>query len=110
MNELNGDRIPMYYDINLNKVDDYSVYIEGSGGFADEVAVFKMKDEKDDTYIKDVISKRIEQRKKDFTGYNSWELDKIEKNQVSEEGKYVCFIISDNVDKANNIFEGYFKK
>ena len=63
MSELNNDRITKYYDIDMEKVDSFSSHIEGSGGFADEVSVFKMKSEDDISAAKEAIQSRIAQRK-----------------------------------------------
>mgnify|MGYP001167468363 FL=1 len=109
MSELNSDRITKYYDIDMEKIESFSSYIEGSGGFADEVSVFKMKSEDDISAAKEAVESRIAQRKKDFDGYNSWELDKIEENCISVQGKYILFVISDNSQEAEKIFKDYLK-
>ena len=104
MTELSADRVNSYYDIDLKKLDDFSIYIEGSGGYADEVAIFKVKDNKDIEDIKASINDRIKNRLKDFDGYNSEELVKIKDNLVLVKGKYILFVISENNDKAKSTF------
>ena len=109
MSEITSDRISSYYDIDLTKVIDYSIYIEGSGGSADEVAVFKAKSSNDISSIKASINDRIARRQKDFENYNSEELVKIEDNLVLQKGDYILFVISDNNDKAESIFKEHLK-
>ena len=104
MTELSADRVNSYYDIDLKKLEDFSIYIEGSGGYADEVAIFKVKDNKDIEDIKASIDDRIKNRLKDFDGYNSEELVKIKDNLVLVKGKYILFVISENNDKAKSTF------
>lgn len=104
MTELSADRVNSYYDIDLKKLEDFSIYIEGSGGYADEVAIFKVKDNKDIEDIKASINDRIKNRLKDFDGYNSEELVKIKDNLVLVKGKYILFVISENNDKAKSTF------
>ena len=109
MTELSADRVNSYYDIDLKKLEDFSIYIEGSGGYADEVAIFKVKDNKDIEDIKASIDDRIKNRLKDFDGYNSEELVKIKNNLVLVKGKYILFVISENNDKAKSTFNAALK-
>ena len=109
MTELSADRVNSYYDIDLKKLEDFSIYIEGSGGYADEVAIFKVKDNKDIEDIKASINDRIKNRLKDFDGYNSEELVKIKNNLVLVKGKYILFVISENNDKAKSTFNAALK-
>lgn len=109
MTSVSSDRISLYYNIDFDKVDDYSCYIEGSGGFADEVAIFKAKTNADVNDIKEAISSRIKQRTKDFEGYNANEVSKIENNLVYQKGKYILFVIDENPDEAEKIFNEQFK-
>lgn len=109
MSELTDERFSNYYDLDLSYVDSYSVYIEGSGGFADETAVFKAKDENGVEAVQKSISSRIEQRKKDFDGYNPDELQKIENCLLLKKGNYILFVVSDNNTEAETIFSSFFK-
>lgn len=109
MVELTEDRVSSYYDIDLDKLEDYSIYIEGSGGFADEVAVFKAKSTDDIEEIKTSITDRIDNQNKAFDGYNSEELVKIKDNIVLVNDNYILFVISEDNDNAEEIFRNSFK-
>lgn len=109
MVELGSDRLESYYTIDMTKVEDFSVYIEGSGGFADEIAVFKMKSEKDVDEAKAAVEKRIQKQRKDFEGYVPEEVEKIDSNSVISEQNFLLFVISDNDKAAEDAFKAYFK-
>ncbi|MCX7658328.1 MAG: DUF4358 domain-containing protein, partial [Oscillospiraceae bacterium] len=47
MTEIPSDKIENYYDTDTDKLDDFCIYIEASGAFADEIAVFKAKSKDD---------------------------------------------------------------
>ncbi|MEG0614769.1 MAG: DUF4358 domain-containing protein [Oscillospiraceae bacterium] len=110
MSELSPERLGSYYDVDTDQLEEFSVYIEGSGGFAEEVAVFKVKSDDYIDDLKEIVNKRIENRKKVFENYNSEELVKIEANTVTIKGKYLFFVISDDNTSAEKIFNDAFKK
>lgn len=109
MTQIPSEKIENYYDTDTNKIDDFCIYIEASGAFADEIAVFKAKSKDDVKAVEDSITDRIESQKKVFDGYNAKELSKLEDNLVTENGNYVLFVVSDNNDKAKEIFQKAFK-
>ncbi|MCX7657899.1 MAG: DUF4358 domain-containing protein, partial [Oscillospiraceae bacterium] len=59
--------------------------------------------------VEDSITDRIESQKKAFDGYNAKEFSKLEDNLVTENGNYVLFVVSDDNDKAKEIFQKAFK-
>lgn len=109
MEKVSEENVKLYYNIDLDKIDDYSIYIEGSGGFADEVAVFKVKDSEYKNNVKDAINARIAQRKKDFTNYNTEELAKIDDYSIEEKGNYIALIIAENSLQAEKAFNNTVK-
>ncbi len=109
MTEIPSDKIENYYDTDKSKLDDFCVYIEASGAFADEIAVFKAKNKDAVKAVEDSITDRIESQKKAFEDYNAKELSKLEDNLVTENGNYILFVVSNDKDKAKEIFQKAFK-
>lgn len=110
MSELDDERFPNYYELDLALVDEYSVYIEGSGGFSDETALFKVKEGSSEA-VKTAINDRVEQRLNDFVNYpgsHEDEISKLENKTIVEKGNYILLVISDNNTKAEEIFNSYF--
>ena len=109
MNEIDTGKLSNYLAIDLDEIESCSFYIAGSGGYADEVAIIKLKDKSYSSEAVEIINERLEKRKKDFEGYNSDEYDKLENALVSEKGSYVIFSVSEDNERVDEIVEGYFE-
>lgn len=109
MSELTAERMPSYYNIDLNLLESYSVYIDGSGGFSDELAIFQVKDTKDVETVKQAIQTRVDERKNVFESYNPEEFDKLQNFIIKEQGTYILFCVSDDNATVENSFMSYFK-
>lgn len=108
MAEVGHDRVGIYLDCEIPESCDFSMYICGSGGFADEVCVIN-GDDLDGDAFEAAVSKRIESRKKDFEGYNPDEYDKLEEYYYAfKDGYYMYAVTADN-DVCAGIFEEYVK-
>ncbi len=110
MAEVGSDRLNSYIDIDQSEIEKYSMYICGSGGFADEVAVFKMKSEDSAAKLKELFTQRIEKRKADFKDYNPDEYTKLGNALISVKGKYVFVSVTGDNDTAQSIFLKYYNK
>ncbi|MEG0663838.1 MAG: DUF4358 domain-containing protein [Clostridia bacterium] len=103
------------YKADTSIVDSFSVLVSSSGATADEIAVIKVKGEKQDEIDKNVnaIEKVLKDRIKDqidgFTGYVEAEVPKLEKAVVKKYGNYVCLIIAPDYSKAINTLDSQFK-
>lgn len=109
MAEVTGERLPSYYNLDLNLLDSYSVYIDGTGGFSDELAIFQVKDTKDIETVKQAIQSRVEDRKNAFESYNPEEFDKLQNCVIREQGVYILFCVSDDNATVEENFMSYFK-
>lgn len=108
MPEVGADRIAMYLDLTVPEDCDFSMYICGSGGFADEVFVINTADISVDD-VKAAAEKRIETRKKDFEGYNPDEYDKLENYVSSEKNGYYMYAVTCNNSVCESVFDEYVK-
>lgn len=102
------DRVESYYNFDVNVLEEYAVYVDGSGGFANEVAVLKVKDSTDLEAVNTAVDERIESQKRAFDGYNAKELKKIENNLVITKGNYILFTVVDDTVNAEKIFRDAF--
>lgn len=108
MAEVGADRIGMYLDLAVPEDCDFSMYICGSGGFADEVFVINTADISIDD-VKAAAEKRIETRKKDFEGYNPDEYDKLENYVSAEKDGYYMYAVTVDNSVCESIFDEYVK-
>lgn len=105
--EVGSDRLSMYLDTDMDKIDAFSMYICGSGGFADEVGIFRMKSADDCSALVDLINNRIEKRKTDFEDYNPDEAEKLGNAAVGSKGNYVYYAVTPDSSKAEQIFKDF---
>jgi predicted small secreted protein len=110
MQELNDDTvINIYSSLNLSDVEKYKVFVNSTGGKADELAIFKAKDTAKAEEIYKAVKERIEDLKFAFEGYVPEELQYIENAVVKKDGKYVMMAISQKYEKVNEIFTKHLK-
>ena len=105
--EVGSDRLSMYLDTDIDKIDAFSMYICGSGGFADEVGIFRMKSADDCSALVDLINDRIEKRKTDFEDYNPDEAEKLGNSVVGSKDNYVYYAVTPDSSKAEQIFKDF---
>lgn len=108
MAEVGADRLPVYLDFDLPENCDFSMYICGSGGFADEVFVINA-DGIDVESLKAAAEKRIEVRKKDFEGYNPDEFDKLDNYYTDEVNGYYIYAVTSDNSVCESIFLDFVK-
>ncbi|MGN0642152.1 MAG: DUF4358 domain-containing protein [Huintestinicola sp.] len=103
MAEIGADRLSNYLNLSDVPEGSFSMYICGSGGFADEIAVFDIT-VNDEAAVRDAVDSRIASRKKDFADYNPDEYDKLSEALVETKGKYLIFAVSSDNNKVMDIF------
>lgn len=108
MAEVTSDRIGNYVEIDMETVESYSMYICGSGAFADETAVFKLKSEDGAEALMEALQKRVDSRLVDYKDYKPEECGKLESAVIKQNGCYVFYAVSADNDKAEEIFDGKF--
>lgn len=108
MAEVGADRIALYLDCAIPENCDFSMYICGSGGFADEVFVLNAGDN-DISELISAVESRIESRMKDFESYNPDEFKKLEDYFSAEKNGYFIYTVTGDNDTCESIFEKYVK-
>ncbi|WP_315119143.1 DUF4358 domain-containing protein [uncultured Clostridium sp.] len=109
MLELKAEEIEEKYFINPDIIEESVVEIPLMNVKADELAIIKVKDEKDIDKVNEGIKKRAESVQKTFETYLPNQYENAKNYTLKNEGKYILFIISDNNEKIESIFDGYFK-
>ncbi|MGN0695758.1 MAG: DUF4358 domain-containing protein [Oscillospiraceae bacterium] len=108
MAEVTEDRLGNYVEADTEKVESYSMYICGSGAFADEAAVFVLSSEEDTDALMEALQKRVDARLVDYKDYKPEECGKLESAVIKSNGKYVLYAVSSDNDKAEEIFDSKF--
>lgn len=108
MAEVTEDRLGNYIEADTGTVESYSMYICGSGAFADEAAVFVMRSEDAAEALMEALQKRVDARLVDYKDYKPEECGKLESAVIKSNGKYVLYAVSSDNDKAEEIFDSKF--
>lgn len=109
MAEVQSDRLSDYIDFDQSKIEKFSMYICGSGGFADEVGIFKLDSNQSANELKEVVSERIEDREVDFKNYNPDEYTKLQNALIECDGNYLFYCVTGDNDTAKSVFDKYYK-
>lgn len=104
-----GSSISSYLDVDMNTVEEFSLYVCGNGGFADEVGMFRMASSEDAQTLKGLIDERIEKRMEVFESYNPDEYDKLKNAAVTVNKNYVFYVVSVDNATAEKIYLDSFK-
>lgn len=108
---VNGtaDNIAFMYGLDVSTFESYACSYAGSGGDADEVAVFKVKSKDDVADVKAALEKRVADQAKLYSGYAPIEADQLNNAVVKVNGNYVFLAVSEDSQKAEKIFDDSFK-
>ncbi len=108
MAEVGLDRVGFYLDCDFPEDCDFSMYICGSGGFADEICVINAEG-MDEAALEAAVEKRIETRQKDFEGYNPDEYEKLVDYYAEYKNGYFIYAVTVDNDICADVFEEYVK-
>lgn len=97
-----------YYGIDLDDIEEYSVYVCASGALADEIAVFKLRERDDVEDMLETVRERKQELYDSFVDYVPDEVSKIENATVASNGNYVYFIVCKDRAAAKSAAEGCF--
>ena len=106
--QMNEDIIPNYYTLPDN-VEEYVVYLCPTGATVEEVAVFKISDDKTDA-LETAVSNHIQARIAEYESYRPDEVKKLNAAAVKQNGSYLAVIIADDTAPAAEKFDAAFGK
>lgn len=108
MTEVGEDRIGNYLEADTSQFESFSMWICGSGAFADETALFVLNNEDYAADLEDALNKRLETKTNDYKDYKPEECPKMDSAVIKTNGKYVFFAVSSDNGRAEEIFDENF--
>ena len=109
MIELDDETLLQFYELDASILEEYDANIPMMNVTTQEYSVFKVKDVKDAETVKNAIDKRALAVQKSFEQYLPDQYENAKNYYVEANGKYLVFVIHTDVEKAKDIFQGYFK-
>lgn len=109
MMKLDDEMLMQFYNLDGSLFEEYNVNLPMINVQTNEYAVFKLKDEKDLDKVKEALEVRAETVQKSFETYLPDQYENAKNYYLDAKGKYVIFVIHENVDQAKTLFKTYFK-
>lgn len=106
---LDDETLKQFYDLDAAILEEYHANVPMMNVTTQEYSVFKVKDLKDVETVKAAIDKRAEAVQKSFEQYLPDQYENAKNYYVDSNGKYLVFVIHGDVEKAEGIFQGFFK-
>lgn len=100
----------LYSTIKLADVEEFKVYVAGSGANAEEIAAFKVKESKKVEDVYNAVSARLEDLQEGFKDYIPEQYKISQDGIVKKEGKYVFLILGENVDSIEKVVDKYIEQ
>lgn len=89
----------------MDLIDESTVYVNASGGYAEEIAVFVLKEGKDMDDLIAKMNERIEYQKTVFADYQPREMPKLEDPVMVTDADIMVLVIADDSAQANAAIE-----
>lgn len=102
-------KLEKLYDVDVEDLEDFILYTPSTNIEANEIAILKVKDSNKIDDIKDKLMKRAEKQGDIFKDYLPDEYFLIEKYVLKAKDNYILFIISEDVETIEDIFDEFFK-
>ena len=97
-------------NIEYSKVKAFFItYATNGTGNADEIVAIQVKKKSDLNQAADSLRSHLETRKTLYAAYDKSQLPKLEKAKVFTRGTLAILMVSDNPDKMEAAFYGFFK-
>jgi len=106
---LEDETLLQFYELDASILEEYDANMPMMNVTTQEYSVFKVKDVKDVETVETAIKKRAEAVQKSFEQYLPDQYENAKNYYTEINGKYLVFVIHENVEKAEEIFQGYFK-
>ena len=107
---LSDSVIKDFYSLSFEGLEEYRIYVSGTMATANELVVFKLKDEKAIESAKEAVNRRLEDQKANYQNYNPAQMQRIENALVHCDSNYLLFSVSnDQNDDVLKLFNEYLK-
>lgn len=107
LNQLPEDAANRLYKLEGEILEEQAVYVGTGGALADEVSVWRVKDEKDAKTVQEAAEKRVENQKASFQDYVPEEMPKLEKAVIQVDGDTIIFCVSSDPEKAKEVISSF---
>lgn len=107
---LDAEEVEDFYGLDVEKLEEYSVHIPMMNVKTNEIAIIKVKDEKDVEEIENAVKQRAEDVQKQFEHYLPDQYENAKNYKLNTKGKYVLFIISEDADTLVDVYERFFEE
>ncbi len=107
--ELSAEELKDLYNIDSAKLEDYSVRVPMMNIKTNEIAIFKVKEEKDVADIQAALKKRAENVQKQFEQYLPDQYENAKNYKLITKGNYVLLVISDSADELIKVYDSFFE-
>jgi len=102
------NRLKKLYHLDADEVQDFVLYTAESNAEANELAVIKVKQEKQAESVKEKITKRIEAQEVKLKDYRPEQYYLVEKHVLMVKGRYILFAVSKDAEKIESAFDKAF--
>lgn len=99
---MEGEMFNDTYGIDTNLLADYTVMMPMMSAHSNEIAVLKVKNQKDVAVVKEALTKRANAAEENTLYPEQKEL--IQAHQIVSEGNYILYVVDGNADQ---IVEGF---
>lgn len=103
--DLTKDDIDTYYVIDTDLIDEFSIKTPAFNLSSNEIAIIKVKDNKDIAEIKKSMEQRAADVQKMFEQYLPEPYKLAQNYKIATEGDYVLFLISEKADELEKAFK-----
>lgn len=107
LNQLPEDAANKIYKLDGEILEEQTVYVGTGGALADEVSVWRVKDEKDAKTVQEAAEKRVENQKISFKDYVPEEMPKLEKAVIQVDGDTIILCVSSDPEKAKEVISSF---
>lgn len=97
-----------YYMLDGDIVAAYAIYIDMSGGSAEEVAVLEAASDADVEALRDIVLTRVDNLKASFESYRPEQMPKLNDPVIETRGRYVILVLADDARGAEDAVAGLF--
>lgn len=108
--ELEPDQIKDLYNLDPEKLEEYSIRIPMMNVKTNEIAILKVIDAKDVPDVESAIKQRAENVQKQFETYLPDQYENAKNYKLVTKGNYILLVISENADELLKVYDSFFEQ
>lgn len=100
---VSGDKSDLrkFYHLSFDDIDDFILYVPATTMRVNEVAIFKVKEGKEEKMMQ-VVNDRRDFQKNVFEGYGAKQCKQLDNAVLEQHGQYIVYIVGED---AKNLFD-----